>query len=794
MLVQSDKGPGLEKEQRKLRSIMRQVPSGPPALALVGVGLLCLLASLILADTLFRLGFLTSGLALLGLAGLTFRRSQLAETRSRTARRQQSVLKDAVSTVVGHDPDPAFLTDVDGNVHFANPAAKDQFGETAESDLSQILSQVLANPDGVLFRLQNRSMTVGAAKEDVVTRTGQFRLSVVKAGENSYLWRFEQTGTGARDTNRASDALSLPMMTVGPSNAVLYVNDAMRRFAGVRPKSVFDLFDKAPERSGERHRIPTSEGDIDVLVAIVQGIAGRREIFVMRDDENVEARDKLDLPKIKSSWAAIEDLPVPLMKIEASGAILDSNQEARSLFGLTTTEGKTLGEILDGLGRPVEQWLNDAMTGSDANMSQFLRSRGGTEETHVQVTLNRGRGENGAHLIAVINDVTELKTLEQHFVQSQKMQAIGQLAGGVAHDFNNLLTAISGHCDLLLLRHDQGDMNYGDLIQIHQNANRAASLVGQLLAYSRKQNLQPERVDLRHVLSELTHLLNRLVGERVTLSLRHDPDLADVRADKRQFEQVIMNLVVNARDAMPNGGEIVIATQNVTLDQDLNRNRATLSRGDYVVVKVIDKGVGIPADEMDKIFVPFHTTKRVGEGTGLGLSTAYGIVKQTGGYIFADSEVGKGTTFEIYLPAQNAKVADSLPAVVNRKEPVPLNGDGVVLLVEDEAPVRAFASRALRLRGYTVLEADSAEAALDLLNDPDLSVDIFVTDVIMPGKDGPTWVKEALIKRPDTKVVFVSGYAEDAFAEGKTEIPNSVFLPKPFSLNQLTTTVRSQLH
>ena len=284
------------------------------------------------------------------------------------------------------------------------------------------------------------------------------------------------------------------------------------------------------------------------------------------------------------------------------------------------------------------------------------------------------------------------------------------------------------------------------------------------------------------------------MGERINLTLDHDPGLSPIRADKRQLEQVLMNLVVNARDAMPQGGGIRVVTENLTLTEEWQQDRATVPVGDYVVVKVVDEGHGIPPERLQKIFEPFYTTKRTGEGTGLGLSTVYGIVKQTGGYVFAKSSVNKGTEFQLLFPAY------SLPAVTDVVAPVEViethsnSGDGVVLLVEDEAPVRAFASRALRLRGYTVLEADCAEMALTMLADPELNVDIFVTDVIMPGKDGPTWVREALEARPATKVVFVSGYAEDAFGDDSAQIPNSVFLPKPFSLNQLTATVQKQLH
>ena len=255
-----------------------------------------------------------------------------------------------------------------------------------------------------------------------------------------------------------------------------------------------------------------------------------------------------------------------------------------------------------------------------------------------------------------------------------------------------------------------------------------------------------------------------------------------------------MNLVVNARDAMPNGGEIRIDTQCISLETSIKRDRVTVPSGEYVTLRVSDEGVGIPSDKLQKVFEPFYTTKRTGEGTGLGLSTAYGIVKQSGGYIFIDSTVGGGTCFTLYFPVmEHHEHTRAIPQNAHTK-PAGKRGDGVILLVEDEAPVRAFASRALRLRGYTVLEADSAEPALKTLEDQDLSVDVFVTDVVMPGMDGPSWVRKALKTRPHVRVVFVSGYAEDSFGETQMKIPNSVFLPKPFSLNDLTETVHQQLH
>ena len=411
----------------------------------------------------------------------------------------------------------------------------------------------------------------------------------------------------------------------------------------------------------------------------------------------------------------------------------------------------------------------------------------GEGERFLQVTL-RPDGQGGA--LAVLQDATALKRLEAQVAQGQKMQAIGQLAGGIAHDFNNLLTAISGHCDLLLLRHRPGDADHGDLVQIGQNANRAAALVAQLLAFSRKQTLKPERIDLQDTLSDLTHLLARLLGEKVRLEMVHARTPVAIRADRRRLEQVVMNLAVNARDAMPGGGTVLVETRVVQLATPMERDRAVVPCGDHAVIRVSDTGIGIPPDRIGKIFEPFYTTKRAGEGTGLGLSTAYGIVKQSGGFIFVSSVPGEGAVFELWFPVCSEPVAEAPPAPRVARTP---RTDGVVLLVEDEAPVRAFAARALRLRGHAVIEAASAEEALALLEDPGLHVDVFVTDVVMPGLDGPRWVQSALDRRPEVRTVFISGYAEEALADIQARVPNSVFLPKPFSLRELTETVQAQL-
>ncbi|MGB0902785.1 ATP-binding protein [Halocynthiibacter sp.] len=707
-----------------------------------------------------------------------------------------------MDVIAGADTSSCFATGKDGDIIWKNTAALDRLGDTEPETLAQAFRELFANPAAVLFRLQNRAQAVGSAREDISTRRGQTRLSVHMVEIGVFLWRIDDFGERTSNA-RGAEGMSLPMLTVSKSGTILFMNEAMRRVLGGRVKTLDRVFTDLPVRPGKMNNVSTPDGPVPALLAEVRGASGRQELYLIpgaseQQHETVETtelhEESVNQPQL------FEELPVPLLKILPGGHIDTANRLARKMLSIPETGRFTVSDLVEGLGRSVRDWLDEALDGRGLSRSEIIRARFAEQERFLQITLTRRVEADGHVLIAVLTDATELKTLEAQFVQSQKMQAIGQLAGGVAHDFNNLLTAITGHCDLLMLRHDQGDPDFGDLVQINENANRAASLVGQLLAFSRKQNLQPEVLDLRGAVADLTHLLNRLVGEKVTLSLSHDPELNSIRADKRQLEQVLMNLVVNARDAMPEGGEIRIETRNETLTEGLHRDRAVVPEGEYVVVRVSDKGTGIAPDKIGKIFEPFYSSKRTGEGTGLGLSMAYGIVKQTGGYIFVDSELGQGTDFTLYFPTFDVQ---AIPEVAAPKEDGKSgemrqeqseNGEGVVLLVEDEAPVRAFASRALRMRGYTVIEADCAEKALETLEDGSLSIDLFVTDVIMPGMDGPSWVRQALKSRPDVKVVFVSGYAEGAFGETDEKIPNSVFLPKPFSLSELTQTVHSQLH
>jgi two-component system cell cycle sensor histidine kinase/response regulator CckA len=390
-------------------------------------------------------------------------------------------------------------------------------------------------------------------------------------------------------------------------------------------------------------------------------------------------------------------------------------------------------------------------------------------------------------------DTTEQRALQENFAQSQKMQAIGQLAGGVAHDFNNVLTAIIGFSDLLLANHRPTDPAFHDIMQIKQNANRAAGLVRQLLAFSRRQTLRPQVLQLGEVLSDLQMLLRRLVGETIELDVKHGRDLWLVKADLNQFEQVIVNLVVNARDAMPEGGKIIVRTHNVGEAQCADFGESQLTPADYVLIEIEDEGHGIPADVRDKIFEPFFTTKEVGKGTGLGLSMVYGIVKQTGGFIFVDSAVGEGTVFRIFLPRHVPEANEVAPKTEAAKPAADLTGHGTILLVEDEEAVRAFGARALTSRGYTVLEAASGVEALEVVEKAGGKIDLIVSDVVMPEMDGPTMFGELRKRGLKCRVIFVSGYAEEAFAKNLPEGEDFGFMPKPFTLKQLIEAVKANM-
>lgn len=396
-------------------------------------------------------------------------------------------------------------------------------------------------------------------------------------------------------------------------------------------------------------------------------------------------------------------------------------------------------------------------------------------------------------------DNSEKTELKEKFIQAQKMQAIGQLAGGVAHDFNNLLTAIIGFCDLMLTRHAPGNQDFVDIMQIKQNANRAANLVRQLLAFSRKQTMQMEVVDLNEVISEISNLLRRLIGENINLQVTHSQDVWDIKADKSQLEQVLINLAVNARDAIDDKGTVAINTENIEIisTRDIKfkypnfKGNEDIKAGKYVMISISDDGSGIKEENLSKIFEPFFTTKQLGEGTGLGLATVTGIIEQSGGYVYVSSALGEGTVFYVLLRKHEATEGDVITVKEQKDKPKDLTGTGTILLIEDEDPVRMFSSRALTDKGYKVLEAYSGENALQVIEEFGVeNIDLIISDVVMPGLSGPETTEKITELKPDIKIIFVSGYGEDAFYDKYGSERKFNFLPKPYSLNQLAGKVK----
>ncbi|ARE41674.1 sensory box histidine kinase/response regulator [Rhodovulum sp. P5] len=735
------------------------------AWAALAAGVALVLVAWVKRDTAYAVPLMSAGGTLAALA---------AGLRLLGARRTDSVMpRSRLRTLCEDAPGACIVTDIEGRVLIANAAAMRRVATARGQSLAPALTWLFADPFRMVADLVAAASRGLPVSEERRGPHGLTRLTVEPAEAGLFLWHFDGT-----EPTPAEGAL--PMLRLNPAGEVLSLNAAARGLLGHAPTNLAELRGAAPPEA-EEIAIDTPDGTVLRRLLSVPTEEGQSELYLVPAAPTLHAKPTPE--------GLLDALPVAILHMDVDGTVRLDNARARALLGPAEGGAMNLCDRLDGLGRPVRDWLTETAEGRASNSAEVLRVVRSDKEIFVQVALAR---LSAGGLVAVLHDVTEMKTLEAQFTQSQKMQAIGQLAGGVAHDFNNLLTAISGHCDLLMLRHDAGDPDYGDLVQIHQNANRAASLVSQLLAFSRKQTLSPEVLDLRDILGELAHLLDRLVGEKMRLRMRHAPALPPIRADKRQLEQVVMNLVVNARDAMAEtGGEIRLETEAIQLTTELQRDRAVVPPGPYALIRVRDEGTGIPPDRLTKIFEPFYTTKRPGEGTGLGLSTVYGIVKQTGGFIFVDSTVGQGSCFTIYLPAHRGG-ANAAPAVAVAVEEE-TSDSGVVLLVEDEAPVRSFAARALRMRGNDVIEAESGEEALEILEDRDLVVDVFVTDVVMPGLDGPGWVSEALKTRPGTRVVFVSGYAEDSVSEIRSRIPKSIYLPKPFSLADLTTTVQKQL-
>ncbi len=621
------------------------------------------------------------------------------------------------------------------------------------------------------------------------------------------LWPRETVS--AAEARRAAEAAARSNVAWAVTNrdgAVIDSNLAYRRLAGISDHDappppelalasdaaaamLYRLSRKAA--AGVAHEEAFSTGSGLELLGAVRPLSGGQAAWWFTP--RLAARDAAPaagapLPVLETiSTLPFRDAPIGVAVAEPNGTLLEGNESFAAFFDVNRElKGRQIVDLVAPADRDA---LATALAGlaTEPHPAIELRAAGDPErlaELHLRATSGR--------LVLYLIDVSEQKALETKFAQSQKMQAVGQLAGGVAHDFNNLLTVIIGNSEFLLMRHPAGDPSFKEINEVHQNALRAATLVGQLLAFSRKQTLQPRVLALRDVIGELALMLRRLLREGVELKLDHAGDLWPVHADETQISNAIINLLVNARDAMPKGGTVTIATANETIAAPLALGSGVMPAGDYVRIDVRDTGIGIPKEHLGKIFDPFFTTKPVGQGTGLGLATVYGIVKQTGGYITVDSEVGRGTTFRIYLPRYKGE--NPQPAETDRLvAPRDITGQDTILLVEDEEAVRSFAARALKLRGYNVLEASGGEEALELVKRHTGTIHLLITDVVMPNMDGPTLVRAVKRLRPDMAVIFMSGYAEEAFRRNDENASELHFLPKPFGLKQLAAKVKDVL-
>ena len=671
----------------------------------------------------------------------------------------------------------------------------------------------------------------GAARVDEVTAAaGPFTLSVERAGrgEDHLVWRLTPVVrddpvamAAAAIGGRIGAALgreSIQAAVVAPDGRILAANQAFAlRATGSDTGAVVDS-DFVSYFESDAHQdiyfanehgsgLPVRFLHVPIADPVLRQPVDPAlvpSLFLVVDSNAGVGDGRAGLPQIE---ALLARLPLGLAMVDRDGRFIFANAAFLRVAGHDDAapppypSDLVIREDKGALADAVRRHTQGATTSGDVAVR--LRA---TPDEPVLMGLAAVRGLGECAVLLSLKDSSEETRLKREIAQASKMQAIGQLAGGVAHDFNNVLTAIIGYCDLMLMRHTPGDSDYDDIQQVKANSNRAASLTRQLLAFSRQQTLRPQVLQLPDVVAEVSTLLKRLIGERIALEVTHDRGLGAVRADPVQLEQVLLNLAVNARDAMLEGkgpdskvpGTLRLMTRRITAEAVRAMKNDVLPMGDYTALVVEDTGHGIRPEQIDKIFEPFFTTKDRGKGTGLGLSTVYGIVKQSGGFIFVESEFGQWTRFTIYFPvhvpdaAEVAEAARERPAEPRRQK---WTHGGRVLLVEDEDTVRAVAERALVRQGFEVVTASDGEEGLETLvrtYDGDGRFDLIVSDVVMPTMDGPAMAREIRRLRPELPFLFMSGYAEETLRR-EIDIPNMHFLPKPFSVQQIVSAVEDVL-
>jgi two-component system cell cycle sensor histidine kinase/response regulator CckA len=833
--------PPTVKKQASLRPAQKTVQSTLWGIAsLTGLGTLAILVPHLFPGNVGVGASAVVGMMLFGAAGYTWRMS----TRPQPENRQEILLREAFHSVLT----PQLITDEKGNLVLANRAFRgwiDLGGQNAEAALSarfSALPEVQGDFNQLKAALQKGH--TGIAELPIIRggKTIEWRRIVARPLDgyaNYYHWRFDDISERRRMEKAMQDEQAklvdfmanapVGIYSVDQHGLFRFVNKTLAEWLQVTPEELVKgdvrLHDilRDPAKDIAAHAIsaePQGELRGEVVMRRRDGtlfpVAVTQSVVMGDDGKTLRTRSVVRDQSPEREWQQalsvsehrfqrlFAEAPIGILLVDGKYKIMECNHAFHTV--IRRPKGGIVGTMLSELIAPADraemmEKLAEVLEGTDQTKPLEVKIQS-DREIITQVYVKRfglvGKETNGVKeqsgLMLYFIDATEQKHLQIQFAQSQKMQAIGQLAGGVAHDFNNLLTAMIGFCDLLLQRHKPGDQSFNDIMQIKQNGNRAANLVRQLLAFSRQQTLQPKVLSLADVLSELTNLLRRLIGAQIRLEMIHGRDVGLVKVDQGQLEQVIINLVVNARDAMPNGGTVTIRTRNHKQEMHVMRGQDDMSPGHYVAIEVVDLGCGIPPENLQRIFEPFFSTKEIGSGTGLGLSTVYGIVRQTGGFIGVESTVGVGTTIHVYLPVYekaDGSEDESEKSDSHEEKPGPdLTGAGTILLVEDEDAVRVFSSRALRNKGYNILEARSGEEALEVLKTEGDKVDLIVSDVVMPQMDGPTLYKHVRDQWPNIKVVFVSGYTEDRLREQFTSGETIYFLPKPFTLKQLAGKVK----
>jgi two-component system cell cycle sensor histidine kinase/response regulator CckA len=749
------------------------------------------------------------------------------------------------------------VTDPRGHVVYSNAAYRALTGAATSQDARPVERVFIGNPDvsEAVFRLL-KAAREGKRQQEEVRIAGQhgahgrwLRMRVRPLGQTKREAKYAVWSIAdiTRDRERQEDVFKelqhaieyldhapCGFFSVNPAGEVVYVNATLAGWLD---------HDLAEIGSGGLKLTDIVSGDGAALLTSIVAVPGevKTEVFDidlrMRNGKTMpvrlyhklafgadgmpgpsrtlvisRARDEHSDPERAAEvrfMRFFDHTPMAIATVDRGGAVVRANARFAKLAQSLNADGAANRSIF----RTVNARDRSLLI---AAINQAAEGQG--DIAPVEAMLDGGKERWGQFFVAAVEEderdteaaivylleTTERRTLENQINQSQKMDMVGQLAGGIAHDFNNVLSAIMMANDFLLNAHKPTDPSFQDIMQIKQNATRAATLVRQLLAFSRRQTLRPQVLDLGDALSDLTMLLRRLIGEKVKLDLVHGRDLWPVKVDVSQFEQVIVNLAVNARDAMPDGGKLTVKTVNVTADQSAELSYKGMPAADYVRIDISDTGTGIPLDIVDKIFEPFFSTKEVGKGTGLGLSTVYGIVKQTGGFVYVDSKPGEGTSFRIFLPRHRPELeAQPEPLTVNgvpketaAEPPKPradLTGQGTILLVEDEDGLRSLNARGLRSRGYSVIEASNGIEAMEALDEKEGAVDLVVSDVVMPEMDGPTLLREMRKRNPNLKIIFVSGYAEEAFDKSLPENEQFAFLPKPFALSALVEKVKETM-